>query len=61
MLWRFWKSCEGQNLSEGSNPSHCAMKIPETKGFRGFLHLFGKALETRSNRRLFYHLFCHSC
>ena len=32
-----WKSCVGQNLTEGSNPSHCAKKESSTRQGGAFL------------------------
>gem|GEM_PF-6877321 len=34
-----WKSCVGQNLTEGSNPSHCARK--DSPAFAGLSFLYG--------------------
>ena len=40
---QFWKSCDGQKPSEGSNPSHSARKILETERLRGFYFFPGTA------------------
>jgi len=42
-----WKSCEGQNLSEGSNPSHCAkQKHPNPLDFGCFCFAVSRERDT---------------